>query len=358
MRKILDKRMKKTVSAMLILSLAISGGISGADSFAASKPSVAKSAKVSVGSSKKLSIKAKGFKVKKVTAKSSDKSVAKVKATKSAITVSGVTAGKATVTTTVKATKKGKTKSYKLKTKVTVSDGTKPDPSIGPLEEVTVDNQAALATALENAKNARITLKSNDENFDIKEGNYPNVDLVVDTPNAFINNQGVFRSITIKALKSSGWVEKGEGNTITVSAADQLVFEVHNVAKVKSLTYTGTAKNLQTIKVIGNLDNLNIASAEQMAITVSDSAKLGTMTFSGATKSDVEIKDLAKVDKMVISNAGADISMKIKVDAVLNSIDITKAATVLVDGESTAPTSVKAVKGAKVTIKAPNAVAK
>ena len=350
------KQFSKSLSVMLVLSLAVSGGVVGADSSAASKPSIAKTVKVSVGNKKKISIKASGFKVKKVTAKSSNKPVANVKASKKAITISGLTPGKATITTTVKAAKGSKkAKTYILKTSVTVSDGTAPAPDLGPLEEVTVNNQAVLATALENAKNARITLKSNDENFDIKEGIYPNVDLVVDTPNAFINNQGVFRSITIKALKSSGWVEKGEGNTITVSAADQLVFEVHSVAKVKSLTYTGTAKNLQTIKVIGEAQNINIASAETVAITASDSSKVGKLSISGASNTALEVKDLSKMDSLDISNSRADVSMKIRVDAVLNKINITKPATVLVDGESTTPTTVSAVKGTKLTIKAPNA---
>lgn len=351
-----DKVLATALATAMLFSVA---SINLSTSSAASKPTIAKSVKVSVGGSKKASFKAKGFKIKKVTSKSSDKTVATVKASKKAITVSGITSGKATITSTVKATKKGKTKTYKLKTKVTVSDGTTPLPSIGPLEEMTVNNQATLNAALEGAGNAKITLSTTDSTtFDIISGNYPNVDLIVDTPNAYVNNGGSFRSVTIKALKSNGWTEKGEDNTITVSTSDQMIFDAHTVAKIKSLTYTGTSKSIQTINVSGKIKNLNVSSDEPVNLTLTGAGTIENYTINGGSKTTLEIKDQGVINNMVISSDKSDVSMMLRENSTLGSLDIKKPITVFIDGSSEYPTTIKKVKGTNLTVKIPNAVVK
>ncbi|MBR0120010.1 MAG: hypothetical protein IJM01_07800, partial [Eubacterium sp.] len=105
-------------------------GVDTTNSIAAAKPKVGAKASVEVNQSKKLSIKAKGFKIKSVKAKTGDKSIATVSASKKAITITGVAAGETVISTTIKASKKkAAPKTYKLKTKVTVTEAGSPDAS-------------------------------------------------------------------------------------------------------------------------------------------------------------------------------------------------------------------------------------
>jgi hypothetical protein len=50
----------------------------------------------------------------------------------------------------------------------------------------------------------------------IPRGDYSGLELVVDAPNTTIDNNGVFKKITILALKDQGWNEFAKGNTLLV----------------------------------------------------------------------------------------------------------------------------------------------
>ncbi|MCR4732695.1 MAG: hypothetical protein K5819_05705, partial [Lachnospiraceae bacterium] len=166
---------------------------------AVKKPTIAKSATLKVGTSKTIKISKGSYKIVSVKVSSSKKSVATVKASgKAAIKVTGKKAGKATITTRVKA-KKGKTsKTFKLTTKVTVKKATKPEPTVDTSK--TVNTQDELVAALADSSITQITIGQDATSITIPAGDYSKVDLIVDAPKASITNNGVFKSITIKAI--------------------------------------------------------------------------------------------------------------------------------------------------------------
>ncbi len=115
----------KLVTPLLILSLLAPIGANYQTSEAAKKPklSISGTSNLTVGSSKKISVKSSGIKkLVKVSWKASGKAVKLSKKTGKSIKISGKKAGKSTITATVKykVTAKSKTLTKKLKKKVTV----------------------------------------------------------------------------------------------------------------------------------------------------------------------------------------------------------------------------------------------
>lgn len=119
--------------------------------------------------------------------------------------VRGVKAGKAVITCTLQTKAKKKTN---LKCRVTVS----------PNVEVKTQTQLNKALANENVKNITVRSAAR-KTYTIAAGDYSDKGLIVKAPNAAVRNSGVFRAVTIKAIKSDTWHESASGNTIKVAAA-------------------------------------------------------------------------------------------------------------------------------------------
>ncbi len=242
-------KLRKIIPVIMSAALALNP-IGAGTASAAKKPVLnKKNLEITVGQKTTLKVKNK---IKGASYKwtSSKNKVAKV--TKKGV-VQGIKNGKATITCKVKApkTKTLKARTYNLKCKVTVkkksdtkpttkpviepttqpsfeTDATpaaspvtkpetnpeiSPNPSINP-SEITVTTQKDLEIALKTTGIHLLTLKTDaTETYVIPKGNYTDIELIVDAPNAEIDNSGIFKHITVNAIKSDTFFEKAIGNS-------------------------------------------------------------------------------------------------------------------------------------------------
>jgi hypothetical protein len=92
--------------------------------------------------------------------------------------------------------------------------------------------------------------------FTIPQGNYSNVALVVNVPNSVVVNYGVFKSVTIKAIKKDSFTENASGNRIRVSA-DSVRIVVSEQAHPAQITVLASAANV-IIAANGPVDDITV----------------------------------------------------------------------------------------------------
>ena len=272
---------------------------------AVKKPTIAKSATLKVGTSKTIKISKGSYKIVSVKVSSSKKSVATVKASgKAAIKVTGKKAGKATITTRVKA-KKGKTsKTFKLTTKVTVKKATKPEPTVDTSK--TVNTQDELVAALADSSITQITIGQDATSITIPAGDYSKVDLIVDAPNASITNNGVFKSITIKAIAANTWIEKAKGNRITSDNEGSAHIVLGAGASVAAILVSSDSVGGITIEVTGgSVANLTITGTEKVNLVLSGAASVGTVSVQAASKVDIAATGSSTIEKVEVTEKAA-----------------------------------------------------
>lgn len=215
-------------------------------------------------------------------------------------------AGKLTAVKEGTATVTGKTLSGKsVKTTVKVVDNAG-----------TVTTQKELDSLLGSGA-ALITLKTDAEaKLTIKEGEYTSQKLVVDAPNADVENNGTFKAIEIKAIKSSTWTENASGNVIEVTALAariivsekavseiivnnaNAIFELVNngivsgltLDKASAVTISGSSK--EPIPVIAKAAGTAITSSLPLNLSVTVKIKLELLKGAENTKVAVETEDL------------------------------------------------------------------
>ncbi|SCW72353.1 hypothetical protein SAMN02910400_02059, partial [Lachnospiraceae bacterium C10] len=272
---------------------------------AVKKPTIAKNATLKVGTSKTIKISKGSYKIVSVKVSSSKKSVATVKASgKAAIKVTGKKAGKATITTRVKA-KKGKTsKTFKLTTKVTVKKATKPEPTVDTSK--TVNTQDELVAALADSSITQITIGQEATSITIPAGDYSKVDLIVDAPNASITNNGVFKSITIKAIAANTWIEKAKGNRITSENEGRAHIVLGAGASVAAILVSSDSVGGITIEVTGgSVANLTITGTEKVNLVLSGAASVGTVSVEAASKVDIAATGSSTIEKVEVTEKAA-----------------------------------------------------
>lgn len=144
--------------------------------------------------------------------------------------------------------KKNNQKTLDCRVKVveaSVTDPQQPDkPSTpDPVQiNVQVSTQADLEAVLKNPSVTSITLDTTAAaSFNIPSGQYANVDLTVNAPNADVVNNAKFKSVTVKAISSQIWTEKAAGNSFCVEAL-KARFIVDTGASVAGITITGASK--------------------------------------------------------------------------------------------------------------------
>jgi hypothetical protein len=233
--KVTAGRALMLVAAFVIMVSMIS--ISDVD--AATKPKLSKTkATVEVGQAITLKVKNSG----KSSVKWSTSS-RKIATVSQKGKVKGVKSGSAKITAVVKINKK----TYKIKCKITVTaKGTK-----------NVSTQAGLNAALSNPKVTKINLKTSAAAvFTIPQGDYSNVALVVNAPNSYVANYGVFKSITIKSIKKDAFAENASGNSIKISASNVRVV-VSSQAHPKKITVASSGANV-IISADGPVDEITV----------------------------------------------------------------------------------------------------
>ncbi len=304
---------KRMTAIAMSVMMAFSGITASPNSIAASKPTIAKKATISVGAKKSLTIKANGYTIKTVKVTSSSKKVT-VKSSKKAITVTGVKAGTATITTTLKALKgKKKIKTFKYTTTVTVKKA-KIDPTPTPDVAVEVSTQEELTKALANSKLTNLTIEQAVKSLEIPEGTYDKVDLVVDAPDATIVNYGTFKSIEIKAVAADTYIEKGKGNNISVTAKKAVHIIVDTLNELLSLVFgSGTNQSNEKNKVEiknGNVDKIEVSDNSNVDMKVQNSATVNSVDVKEGSNVKIEAANQAQINNVNISGDGtkADIT--------------------------------------------------
>lgn len=164
----------------------------------------------------------------------------------------------------------------------------------------TVTNQSEL-NALLGSGVSLITIKTDAVvNLSIAKGDYSKKNLVVDAPKAEITNEGKFASINIKQIKSDTWIEKAEGNVISVSATGARIV----IAEGASVSIEATTKGA-VIKVENN------GKVEEL--TLPENANI---EIAGTSKQVIPIT-VAVPGVKINSSVPLELECKVKIDLTL-----------------------------------------
>ncbi len=277
-----------------------------------------------------------GWKIKKVS--TSDKKIATVYGKKASyVLLKGKSEGRATIKVSLKTNvrKKNNTKVLKCRVKVvgagTATPTPSPDPTPAPTPSQaskTVATQAELTAALADTSLKSITVKTDSTaSFTIPAGAHTSVGLTVDAPNADVTNSGVFKSITIAAIKDSTWTENAVGNNFKVDA-------------LKARIVVGTGASVTGVSVTkANADVAIVVNGKLASVTISAKAKLA---LSGSATDSVVVKVQAAGSEVtaeipVAVEASADATIDLKAKAEKSTVKVTNAAaTVTVKNNTTA----------------------
>ena len=178
--------------------------------------------------------------------------------------------------------------------------------------EKKVVNQTQLNKALKNKKLTSVVIDTTKElDLTIPSGDYTTKSLTVNTPNADITNNGVFKLIRIKMIKPNTWHENAIGNRIAVTAKDAHIV-VNEGATVESMSFD---KKDSTVKVDvkGTVKSMRTTKANNIDVTANgkiDTFKVGgpaTISLKGSTKDAIKVI-VAK------RGQGTDLTSAVKVD--------------------------------------------
>ena len=120
----------------------------------------------------------------------------------------------------------------------------------------------ALQEAQTDAEHVLLTLESKEEALTIPEGTYDNVTLVVDAPNATIENHARFAHVLIRNIAEDTWCEKSGNHLFLDSAAGHIVVDKDGNPNV----YLSDSTQSVTVDNNGNLKELLIASAAKVLV--------------------------------------------------------------------------------------------
>lgn len=187
----------------------------------------------------------------KVTWKTSNKKVATV--TQKGV-VKGKKQGKAVITAQLK---KGKN-SKLLKSNVTVQ-------KVKIVNKKYVSTQEEMEAALKKIAYRNLVIKTdNAGSFEIPEGDYKKIGLIVKAPNCTVRNAGVFKKISLCQVADSGWSEDVSGN-VFVTTEDTLNFNISpectvKLIKMKEGVKTALINNMGAVNGVSNMAAGNIVT--------------------------------------------------------------------------------------------------
>lgn len=307
----MQNKMKKWIAYGLALALVLTTLLPIQSVQAASKPKLNATKKTMVAGERtglKVSNKVKNA---KYTWSTSNKNVARVSSKGS---VKAVKKGSAVISCKVKV--KNKTK-YTLKCKVTVTN------------EITVKSQKELNAALKNSKATAVILKTDtNSSFSITKGDYTNKEIIVDAPNAHVENSGQFKSIVIKNIKPNTWVEKASNNTIEVTAKTGRVVVDKN-ASVKNITFAKTDAKV-SLEVEGNVKEVKVSKMSEVSVKVNGT--VGEVSVDAASASiDMNVEANGVVTSVEMNASAA---MNIKAEGKVEGVAINSFANVTIEGNA------------------------
>ncbi len=257
----------------------------------------------------------------------------------------GKAVGRATVKARLKTTER-KTKNSKL-----VSCRVKVVEADTPVVETskTVTTQAELTAALADKNLTSITISSTEATpFDIPAGDYKNVDLTINTPNADVTNAGVFKSVTIQAIKGDTFIEKAIGNSIRMLSKGRIV--INDGAKPAIIAVAPTAVNAEVkieINGTGTVGKLTISTSVQLTLSGTSTAAIPVEVEAGAANS--VITSAIPVNMTV----RASVSIKLEKGAEGSTVNVAeRGITAKVDNQTNSSVEVTKADGSKQTVNA------
>lgn len=321
-----NKFMKKAVAAALSVAIVLSMlPLSDLTDVSAKAPFVKLNTTFKtlvVGQTYKLKIKNNtlGWKVTKAVAK--DSTICKAANKKSYVKLSAKGEGRTSIRVTLKTAKRkgaGATKKLSCRVNVKPVEALPDTPEVPDMPALpdtptvatdkTVESQEALEKALADENIKKITIKTDSEKtFKIASGEYKDVDVIVDAPKADVDNSGVFKSITIKAIKDSTWFEKAIGNAIRVEALKtRIVVEQSAVVSDISLVTPGADVG---IEARGAVKDIHIKSRLTAVISGSATAKIPVTVDAAAVGAaltfSIPVKVITAANVSVVFQKGAE----------------------------------------------------
>ncbi len=263
-----------------------------------------------VGQTNKMTLKNNtiGWKVTKVA--TSDRTIAMVYGkTESGFKIKGKSVGRATVRAKLKTNARKKTNKNAVKTvRCRVNVVQPQENGEAQMTEVEVSSQTELLKALTGTGRAdlkKLTIRTKDAaKFEIPAGTYSGVELIVDAPASDIENNGVFASITIQAIKSDTWVEKAIGNVMNVLASAARIV-VNQGARLGKLALSGKDAKIK-LEVNGKVDEVSVSAKMELSITGKPEAPINTTIEASAAGT------------VLVSEAPVNITAHASVDITLN----------------------------------------
>jgi len=151
-----------------------------------------------------------------------------------------------------------------------------------------VETQVEMDKAIASDEFNQVTLSTEKEvTFIINQGNYPNKTIIVNAPNADINNFALFKNIVIQAIKENTWNENAKGNIIKVNSV-KIRIVVKKLAEVKELILENpnTILNLEVEGIIHKITILKplilnlTGNGNKLPITLEKTAEGSIITTS------------------------------------------------------------------------------
>lgn len=158
--------------------------------------------------------------------------------------------------------------------------------------------------------------------FRIAKGDYTSKKLIVNAPNADVENYGNFKDITIKAIKDSTFIEYADGNIVYLSDS-QLRIIIEKDAHVKRIVFD-TEDTVADVIINGSVDLITFTkpaeanitgSAKNISLTVDSTAGgsiiNSSIAINAALDANADISLNSGADGSVIDRSTADIKIDI-----------------------------------------------
>lgn len=164
--------------------------------------------------------------------------------------------------------------------------------------EKKVVTQSQLTKALNNDKLTSIVIETKkDVEFVVPEGEYKNIDLSINAPNADVENHGVFKSIKILMIKPNTWHEKANGNKIVVKALQARIV-VEDGASVDAVRLAKKNAELK-VEVNGTVGELKVGNSKN--VDVKANGTIEKLSVNGTT--DVKVEANGSVKEVAVNSA-------------------------------------------------------
>ena len=273
-----------------------------------------------------------GWKIKKVT--TTDAAVCKPYGKKKTyVLLKGKGKGSAVIRVKVTRTvlkngkKTAKSRQLSCRVRVKAAAAKAPDTEQAQKEDVTVSSQKQLEAALKNTavKTLRFQTEAEDA-FTIPKADYSGIDLIVDAPNADMENNGTFKSVSVQAIRDSTWLENASGNFLNIFAKTARIV-VSKGASVSGIAFAQTGAKV-ALEVNGTVNGVSFQSPDTDAkVSVSQGSSLGNISAGeAAQRAKLDIDVSGSVGDVKLAAPQSDMNIAVADGGTAGSVSLDAAA--------------------------------